>query len=183
MINMIKNNRKEVKNMKKKILTIAGAGLIMMLLPVSISAMGAAEKATGSISLFEPWDGGHRKVSLNAHESIGDRPAKGVMIDNVYGPDGSLRRTFRYDVKDVRVEGNMAYFAALATYDSEGVKDGDWLYVRVKDDGTPGTKGDYMGWKWASDESQAKAWVTGGAPTSMWRPAINGNLVVHANGN
>mgnify|MGYP006303466339 CR=1 FL=1 len=139
---------------------------------------GPAEKATGSITLFEPYDGGYRDVSFNAHEARANRPAKGEMTDMVYDPDGNLRRVFEYDVMYVRVDGDYAWFGAVCTLDSEGAKTGDWLYVRVMDGGTPGTEGDSMGWKWGS-ETQVMDWVEDGDSDTWWRMAIAGNLVVH----
>jgi hypothetical protein len=155
--------------------------LIAMILTIPsaiVVAGGPAEKATGSIGIYEPWDGGHRKVSFNAHEASGNRPAKGNMIDMVFGPDGNLRRKFQYDVVYVHVEDNWARFGAYCIYDSGGVKTGDWLYVKVEDGGTPGTAGDYIGWKWGT-ETQVENWVNNGGNTGWWRLAISGNLAVH----
>jgi hypothetical protein len=161
------------------VLLIAVA-VLALTLPVQAKPdnAGPAEKATGSISIYEPWDGGHREVSFNAHEAKGNRPAKGEMTDLVYDPDGNLRRTFEYDVQYVNVEAPYAYFGALCTYDSEGAKAGDWLYVRVLDGGTPGTAGDFIGWGWGS-ETQVMDWVANGSTGTWWRDAIAGNLVVH----
>lgn len=141
---------------------------------------GAAQKATGSISIFEKWDGGYREVSLNAHEAKANRPAKGQMVDMVYGPDGNLRRVFEYEVKYVRVDGDVAHIGALCTLDSADALTGNWLYVKVEDGGTPGRKGDGIGWKWGS-ESNVESWVDNGSSTGWWRIAIDGNLQVHSN--
>ncbi|MFO7967289.1 MAG: hypothetical protein R6U44_06795 [Archaeoglobaceae archaeon] len=143
---------------------------------------GPAEKATGNVTLYEPWDGGYRVVDFNAHEEKGVRDAKGMMVDNVYGPDGDMRRLFEYDVEYVNVEGDYAYFGAKCTYDSGGDsggdKTGDWLYVVVEDGGTPGMNGDAMGWSWGS-EDQVASWVENDGSTGWWRTPIAGNLVVH----
>jgi len=166
--------------MKKAIIFIIIAALVLTVTPALIFAgnNGPAKKATGGISIYEPWDGGHREVSFNAHEAVGNKDAKGKMVDDVYGPDGVLRRVFEYDVKYVRVDGDYAYFGAYCTNDSKGDLTGEWLYIKVQDGGTPGTNGDYIGWKWGS-ETQVASWVTDGGPTGWWRLAIGGNLVVH----
>ena len=52
--------------------------------------------------MFEPYDGGYRDVSFNAHEAGAKRPAKGEMTDMVYDPHGNLRRVFEYDVMYIR---------------------------------------------------------------------------------
>ncbi|MBA7697109.1 hypothetical protein ES703_105767 [subsurface metagenome] len=166
--------------MKKVIIFTLIVVLILVLTPSIIYAKnGPAKKATGSISIFEKWDGGHREIEFNTHEAKDGRDAKGKMVDNVYGPDGVLRRVFKYDVKYVRVDDDYAYFGALCTYDSEAGKTGKWLYVKVYDGGTPGTIDDHIGWKWASDETEVASWVNSGAIPGWWRMATEGNLVVH----
>ncbi|MGC9308877.1 MAG: hypothetical protein ACP5FL_08905, partial [Thermoplasmatota archaeon] len=139
---------------------------------------GPAEKATGNVTLYEPYDGGYRVVDFNAHEAKENREAKGEMTDYVYDPDDNLRRIFEYDVHYVNVDGDYAHFGALCTYDSEDGLTGQWLYVKVLDGGTPGTEGDAMGWRWGS-ESQVEDWVNNGGATGWWRTPIAGNLVVH----
>lgn len=164
----------------KKVIIFVLISVLVLLTPALIYAEnGPAEKATGSINIYEPWDGGHREVEFNAHEAIGDKEAKGKMVDNVYGPDGVLRRVFIYDVKYVRVDGDYAHFGALCTYDSGAVLTGKWLYVKVYDGGTPGTNWDHIGWKWASNETLVASWVTSGTTPGWWRMATEGNLVVH----
>lgn len=163
--------------------TLVLTGIVLLVVALSVQAKpenaGPAEKATGSISIFEPYDDGHREVSFNAHEAKGNRPAKGQMKDLVYDPDGNLRRTFEYDVEYVNVDGDTAYFGAQCTYDSAGTQTGEWLYVKVHDGGTPGRKGDHIGWKWGT-ETEVSDWVAGGTEApGWWRAATDGNLVVH----
>jgi hypothetical protein len=111
-------------------------------------------------------------------EEKGEQPAKGTMLETVFGPDGAIRRIFRYDVKYVRVDGAYAYFGASCTYDSDASTVGRWKYGKVLDGGTPGTAGDYLGFTWGT-EAEVSEWVgTGPAPYS-WRIATSGNLVVH----
>ena len=166
--------------MKKVVIFVLISVLILLTPALSYAENGPVEKATGSINIYEPWDGGHREVKFNTHEAIGDKDAKGKMVDNVYGPDDVLRRVFMYDVKYVRVDGDYAHFGALCTHDSEGVVTGRWLYVKVYDGGTPGTNGDCIGWKWASfNETLVESWVNSGTTTSWFRMATEGNLVVH----
>lgn len=165
----------------KKVIFFVLISVLVLLTPALIYAEnGPALKATGSINIYEEWDEGHREVEFNAHEAIGNKDAKGKMVDNVYGPDGVLRRVFMYDVKYVRVDGDYAHFGALCTHDSEAVKTEDWLYVKVYDGGTPGTNGDKIGWKWAnSNEALVESWVNSGTTTRWFRIATEGNLVVH----
>lgn len=173
-----------VKFGKIVFLTIAITGFVFLLsVPVFAqiqtgNSIGPAQKATGFISIYEPWDGGHREVDFNAHEAMMDRSAKGEMADYVYGPDGNLRRVFEYRIFYVRVDGDYGHFGAKCNYDSVGNLEGNWLYVKVYDGANPGSSGDYIGWKWGS-ETQVMSWVENGSTTGWWRKAIDGNLVVH----
>lgn len=160
----------------KKVLVLGLA--LALLVAGTASARGPAEKGTGFIMLYEPWDGGHREVDFNAHEAKDGRPAKGSMVDDVYGPTGLWRRTFMYSVHYVRVEGDYVHFGAYCYYDSNGTHAGRWLYVKAQDGGTPGRAGDGIGWKWGSETAVAN-WVTFGSTTGWWRMPIAGNLVVH----
>ena len=159
----------------KRLTLLVLIALLTALVPVTALAKGPAAKGTGGISIYEPWDGGHREVSFNAHE--GD-PAKGEMVDYVYGPDGELRRVFKYTVYAVNVEDDTVYFGAYCWYDSEGAQTGQYLYVKAYDGGTPGTAGDAIGWRWGS-QSAVTSWVNNDGATGWWRGAIAGNLVVH----
>lgn len=166
----------------RKILSIALASTFAFAavgMAKSHAGKGPAEKATGSVSLYEPYDGGHREVDFNAHEAMENRPAKGKMTDKVYDANGNWRREFHYDVEYVRVDGDYAHFGALCTADSEDQQTGKWLYVKVHDGGTPGRNGDHIGWKWGT-ESEVDNWVENGSPTDWWRMPIEGNLVVHS---
>lgn len=168
--------------MKRRLLVITLTLVLSLLLfDTAFAANGPTEKGTGYISIFEPWDGGHREIDFNAHEGNAHKQAKGAMADYVFGPDGAMRRVFLYDVRYARVEGDYVHFGALCTFDSNGTHAGRWLYVKAHDGGTPGAGVDHIGWMWGS-VADIQNWVNNGGPTGWWRPALSGNLVAHTYG-
>ena len=90
-------------------------------------------------------------------------------------------RTLSYNVKYVIVENDKAWFGAYCIYDSAGgAKEGDWLFVKVYDGGTPGWNGDKIGWDWNSiDEHHLLRRIKGQSDPNNWWDVIDGNLVVH----
>ncbi len=138
----------------------------------ALAKKGPGEKANGGVSVSE--SGLH--ISFNAHESRKGSPAKGQAgVESV-----ETNRRIHVKVKYVVIEGDNAWFAGRCTSDSEGTAEGAWLFVKAIDNGTPGRKGDRIGWDWSSaDENDARRRVeTLDAPDHMW-DVIGGNLVVH----
>ena len=132
--------------MSRTRMIIGFASVALALLAVSALAgpgKGPAEKATGGL-VIEENNGSSAKVEFNAHEQKGDGEnegdqAKGTFTWWLLDEDGEAVRTIVVDVSIVRVEGDTAWFAGAAVSDTENdAKVGDWLYVKVVDDGTPG---------------------------------------------
>jgi hypothetical protein len=172
------------RNSIKYLLASLFSGIIIGLftmptLAKSDQAQGPVNKGTGSIEIFEPYDNGHRKVQFTAQEAAGNKMAKGNLIDMVFGPDGSLRRKFMYEVKYVLVDGEYVYFAAQNIYDSDNVKTGDWLYIKAHDGGEPGYMVDHIGWKWADSEVQAENWVNNMEDPAWFKESMNANIQIH----
>ena len=148
--------------------------VVALALPVMVLAgEGSAQKATGGV---EAENGS--SAQFNAHEAKGKQPAKGrIQISNGEG------RKFRCDVKAVRVVGDYAWFAAECIADTEDSRVGQWVFVKVYDNGSPGRKGDRIGWDWDSaDEANAVNRVLNGSQPADWWDVIRGNLVVHSDG-
>jgi hypothetical protein len=153
----------------------------------SVLAGEPAKKVTGSFSIFEPWDGGHREQTVSAQEGEGNRPSKGFFTDYVYGPDGNLRRIFEFTVRYVNVYApNKARFAAVCTRDDNLLEPscpkvvGYWYEWEVYDAGSPGSSGDTIDGRQASSEGQAALWVLNGRRLNALRTPTEGNLVVHS---
>ncbi|MFC1622130.1 hypothetical protein ACFL13_01970 [Patescibacteria group bacterium] len=126
----------------------------------SEKAKGPAEKATGmACGAPRGWC-----VEFNAHEGLGDKPAKG----NMRTWSNEVGRELFYTVGVVTVDGNFAEFIALCTYDSSTTdnREGRRLYVKVEDNGEPGWENDYFGWNW--DDFGSNKWVV-----------TSGNIQVH----
>ena len=113
-------------------------------------------------------------------EKPGDK-AKGDLTWSLLNADGEVIRTIVLDVSIVKVDGNAAWFAGEAVEDSrDDAKVGDWLYVMVVDDGTPGINGDLIGWKWVATMAAAQTAVDNKDCDVNDKPILEGNLVVHA---
>jgi hypothetical protein len=132
-------------------------------------ARGPADKATGNVTvdLTDVGGTGYLVCDFDAHESKGDRPAKGEMAFTSYKDDGTFKRLIVVDVEYVEVNGNTAEIEAVCTQDTNGALIGWAIQVEVIDGGTPGTAGDYIEWTWQD------GWNGGFVP-------IAGNLVVHS---
>lgn len=159
----------------KKIVILAIATVLVLSTGVALAG-GPVAKATGTVGLGEPVVGWYAR--FNAHEEMDSRPAKGRMQTwNV-----TSLRELHYYVKHVVVDDDTAWFAAQCISDSGGVYDGQWLFVKVVDGGTPGAAGDEIGWDWSSgmDETDAAERVRSEeTPDHWWGVVIDGNLVVH----
>lgn len=153
---------------------LAGAVPVFAAKPVM---MGPAEKATGKF--WAQSTSSLVYLDFNAHEAKGNRPAKGEIHwyrdHPVHGP-----RDLYMDVKYVNVCGEYAYIAGYCWEDTAGVQTGKWLYMYVKDGGTPGRKGDKLWARWYNDEASARTAVETKS-TSYWvqYDLVEGNLVVH----
>jgi hypothetical protein len=158
--------------MKKLLVAVIVIALLATGSGVALAG-GPAEKATGTVG--GPIRGWY--ADFNAHESMGNRPAKGDM----YMWSDEVGRELYLDVKYVEIDGDEGWFSALCTYDSFGTVGGKWLFVKVYDGGTPGRKGDYIGWDWNSDTNEANAAgrVSTMADPANWWAVTDGNLVVH----
>ena len=156
----------------KKLITITLAVVLVLTLGTGLAlAKGPTEKATGTVLDDNEW-----YADFNAHEGMEGGPAKGSMRtwNDVIGRD------LYYDVKYVQVEGDKAWFAALCTGDSLGQLVGMWIFVKVQDNATPGSKGDKIGWDWEStNEGNAEGRVLTQEDPINERGVIGGNLVVH----
>lgn len=157
--------------------TFAIAVAVALLVGITALAYSKApKKATGGVELTSTNLLAY-KLTFNAHEDSGTKPAKGVL--NLWRSDGTRR--FRFDVQLVRVDEKKqeAYFAGPCTYDSNGTHQGLWFYVNVYDAGSPGTSGDTLGWSWPNIQGNAQTLVTDGTPSANTSPITSGNLVVH----
>jgi len=156
----------------KKLITITLAVVLVLTLGTGLAlAKGPTEKATGTVLDDNEW-----YADFNAHEGMKGGPAKGSMRtwNDVIGRD------LYYDVKYVLVDGDKAWFAALCTGDSWGELVERWLFVKVEDNATPGSKGDKIGWDWKStNEGDAGDRVLAQEDPINERVVIDGNLVVH----
>ena len=162
--------------------TLIAIAVIATLLLSSGAALakGPAPKATGEVGI--PVNGWYAEFSAYY---VGTKVVGGQTL---HIGKGSMRRwsdvvgqDLRYDVKYVRVNSNRVWFAAKCTYDTGNTYVGKWLFVKVDDGGTPGRKGDYIGWDWNSGTNEADAAKRVriyGSPANWW-PVIDGNLVVH----
>lgn len=160
--------------MKKLIVMALAAALVVTLGSGVAVAGGPAEKATGTVGI--PVNGWY--AHFCAHEAKDNRPAKGSM----HTWSDKVPRELYFDVKYVLVEDDTAWFAGVCTFDSKGINEGKWLFAKVYDGGTPGRKGDYIGWDTHSvNEAHAAARVSGKLDPTLgrWWPVIDGNLVVH----
>lgn len=161
----------------KGLITIALV-VVLLLNTGAALAESPAGRTTGQVTLGPPLDGWY--ANFSAHEAKNGRLAKGSIL--IRDDEG---RELEFDVKyvKVRADRNLAWFAAQCTPDSLSSDDpdykvGQWLFVKVKDGGTPGSKTDHMGWEWCTNEKQAERWVkTYGGPTD-WCKVIKGNLRV-----
>ena len=168
--------------MKTKAIIAISLALMAVLSISCISTIAAApaEKATGTYGA-DPISNPNQPiyVEFNAHEAMGDRPAKGQY--HQYRPD--IDRDVFCDVKYVSVNPaeNRAYVAALCWKDSQnGDLEGQWLYLIVEDVGTPGREGDLMWARWYSTEAQAmNAVATEVFSYYVAYAVFDGNLVVH----
>ena len=140
-------------------------------------AKGPAEKATGTVG--GPPRGWY--ADFNAHEAKENQPAKGSM--HMWSDE--VGRELDLQVKYVSVEGDTTWFAALCTYDSwvghSHYRVGKWFFVKVHDGGTPGRKGDHIGWDWNSgtNEADVVTRVSNMVSPANWWSVTDGNLVVH----
>ena len=168
----------------KKLIVITLAVVLVLTLGTGLAlAEGPAEKATGTVGLGVPIAGGVPGVGwyadFNAHEEMDGRPDKGSM--RIWNDE--IGRELYYDVKHVLVDGDEAWFAALCTGDSLETLEGMWLFVKVYDGATPGSKGDEIGWDWIGRgiiaEEIAMDLVSGMETPGHWWNVIDGNLVVH----
>ena len=163
--------------MKNKLMALAIIGICIAVGMTSLLAdakpgngKGPTEKATGHIE-FTRDDGKYIIAEFNAHEAIGDRPAKGCYMWWNYNPDGTLYRNITVEILPTKViiDGNTAWFAGECTYDSWHSIEGNLLYVYVEDNTTPGATGDIIAWKWGNPPD----------PIDDSRPIEEGNIVVH----
>jgi len=165
----------------KGLITIALVVVLLLNTGVAL-AKGPAGKATGNVGFEE--SGVEWHAEFNAHEAMNGRPAKGSM--RIWSD--VIEREFLFDdVKyvKVRVDWDLAWFAAKCTDDNLPSDDPDykvdqWLFVKVKDGGTPGRNGDKIGWDWDSaDEADAASRASSHGVPAGWWAVIKGNLKVH----
>ena len=147
--------------------------VLVLVLSTVVSAGGPAEKATGSFGYYE--EGYY--FNFNAHEAMGNRPAKGEAWN--YTPSGDWYHAM---VQCVEVVGDDAWFVAELVESSQPSW-GPYIWIKVYDGGTPGTNGDMI-WGQFIDEATAMA-ACGDPMILMGTPAngpwnlYSGNLVVH----
>ena len=162
----------------KRLIAIALVAALLLSTGVAL-AKGPAGKATGEVSI--PVKGWYAEFSAH-HVGIEVVNGKELHIGK-----GSMRtwndvtgRDLYYDMKYVRVNDDEAWFAAKCTDDSRDKLEGRWLFVKVEDGGTPGRKGDYIGWDWkTTDEAKAANRVKIHDGPTYWWKVIDGNLKVH----
>ncbi|GEM_PF-4092826 len=143
---------------------------------------GPANRVTGGIEVEEPWADSYASVSFNAHQEKGNRPAKGMFKWELMD-DGEVTRTIEVDVMYVKVEDNTGWFAGECFYDSDdGELEGQWLFVKAYDGGTPAREGDQIWWEWLDDDDEdeyPEKKVARGDDPENEKPITAGNLVVH----
>lgn len=161
--------------MRKLFAIAVAAALLVGVTVVPILARGkAAEKATGSVELdIVPPDSDTRHASFNAHEAIGNRPAKGKFSWTQTRP--GVTYWFLVDIENVLVDGNEARFdgVVVAANDVTSYRIGQQLFVHVVDNATPGAGGDELDCHWVID---------GEVKPTYYYNVIAGNLVVHTYG-
>jgi len=162
--------------MKKFVLLILMAVLVLGLIASVVVARGPASRATGSVWL-DHGDTWNRYVEFDAHAARDGRPAKGTIHWYQWqGPQEWYETSPRHvvEVKYVEVDVDTAWFAGPG---SQG-----WLVMKVCDVGTPASDGDEVSAVWVASESaaanmvNAKEDLTGNVYTYE---LIGGNLVVH----
>ena len=139
---------------------------------------------TGTITIHEPWDGGHRQITFFVDPTPN---GQSHMIDNVYDADGQLRITYEFTIKVIRLDGQTAHIGAVLDASTTGVLENHWLYIKVLDTGDTASDGDYIGWHWGDfnsvtpdlGESLVRRWVAQtGWDTDWWRVAQDGDIRV-----
>ncbi|MFW6061862.1 MAG: hypothetical protein ACOC93_03545 [Planctomycetota bacterium] len=145
------------------------------------SSRGPADKATGGL-VIEANNHARARVEFNAHEAHDEGgEAQGELRWYLLDDDGEVERTITVDVSVVQVEDSTAWFAGEAIEDSrDDRKVGNWLYVKATDGGSPAYENDTIGWKWVGSENNAQDAVDGKDSSVNNKPALEGNLVVHA---
>lgn len=156
----------------------------VLVLSGTSAAGGPADKATGSVTTVANKAGVYFAVVFDAHEGKDGRPAKGDFALTKYDADDTVQWLQEYEVKYVRVEGDVAYFGAMRR---DGSRRGHWYCIYVLDGGTPGRKGDRVSWQRPDDlgtdaHALYDAWVSdwvANATATGGRRIVAGNLVVH----
>lgn len=130
--------------------------------------------ATGNIWFHHPdTTYGDAFVSFNAFDLDGPGSDKG----KAYYRDHT--GWYKFKVETANVDDDEAAFAGpvyATTHSCCSV--GSWIYYKVKDVGTPGSKGDLL-WGAVTDENTAKDWVDSLNEPIAGIPVFKGNLVVH----
>jgi len=132
-------------------------------------AAGPPPKAVGSVEVvpISPCEGpcgaSLRYTEFSAHEERDGKPDKGSMYWIQYGPESSTIEHW-IDIDNVEIEGDCASFDGIATSTSD--HDGDRLFVRVCDNGSPGKELDTFQLKWDGEA----VWIY---------EVVDGNLLVH----
>ena len=160
--------------MKKLVLLILMAVLVLGLIASVVVAKGPANRATGLVWLE---GAGDIHVEFDAHMAKDVRPAKGSVCWYRYGV---LR--VELDVICCNVVDNIAWFATVPTYLDVGVNPiyvDQFLFFKVVDGGTPGDNGDAFSVQWVTDRDDACSMVENQSDPSGVYTIIGGNLVVH----
>ncbi|MFC2042020.1 hypothetical protein ACFLTV_00750, partial [Chloroflexota bacterium] len=137
--------------------------ILTLLAGASVATAESLHRVTGGIHFTSTsHEDGFTRVSYlefnaQAHEGM---DVKGQLNLQQYNLDTELRRRWQFEpVKYLKVEGNMASFAALCTYPEENYA-GMWIVVTVQDNGEPGWVDDDDGpdlvqWFWKHTEEEA----------------------------
>jgi len=135
---------------------------------------GPVDKVTGEI-----WFGISQDRTAYARFNAHDIGVAGEDMGNLYFEIPLQELYYEISVYSVNIDGDNAYIAGQV-YDSNIFDDGTWVYIYLKDGGTPGANGD----KWRATTGSSNTvfyWVDVGYEfsASTLSDVIDGNLVTH----
>ena len=151
--------------MKKVIIFVLTAVLVLLTPALIYAANGPAEKATGSIEAI--MGNVHLYADFNAHAATDSKTCKGIY--HVWGNVGSNALDWYGDINEVIINGNTAtlHGTFASGIEENGISPiGKPFTLQMKDGGSPG----------AGNDTFKSGW--GSTATFAWT-IVSGNLVVH----